>query len=515
MKRLWIGSMAAVFIWMGCGGAKPNQIVSPRNVPSASGAPVIARITDLGDLGPLPSTGTLPAPDSDGVFVVGELVLIEGKDFGKQPTVNIGGRPADALARTGSGSVIARIPPGVPTGRIDVEISHPGGRGAMAMEVRRYGFVVQPGAGKVHVITVDARGRAEPFKVLDIAGARDVAISHDGQVALVAADAAKSGQGGRVAVIAIPASGGPRLIRELVLGTSSAAQVTSIECARRAGMAVAVVTDRDESRLVLFDLEDPRTPARHEPFALSDKGAGTITAVAIWPDGSRLAAVLSPQNLLVPVDIRTPATPRPGALVELVPDARVPLVRDLGLSPTADELWVLAGDHAGSLATGVHPTQLVIVSTAGDPFQVVRKVDITGAGAPMALAIASRESTRTSTAIQSRERRAAIAVATVDRSVFAQSPPDGASADLGQLMRTDLEGQADTIVTDPGIVSSVAMSHDARFLVAAFWRLTSPQGQAEFGVLITAYDGGEPSTLRLSQDAPETPWAPAPVALAP
>ena len=65
---------------------------------AAGGAPKIMRIRDLGQP-QLPAQGAYAVSDSDGVGVIGELLLIEGDALGKQPTVHVGGRAADVLAR--------------------------------------------------------------------------------------------------------------------------------------------------------------------------------------------------------------------------------------------------------------------------------------------------------------------------------------------------------------------------------------------------------------------------------
>jgi hypothetical protein len=512
MKRLFTGVIAWILI--GCGAA-PNEIVAPRKVPSASGAPSIARVTDLGDLGAIPDKGAMPRADTDGVFVVGELVLIEGSDFGKQPTVLIGGRPTSVEARTGNGSIIARIPPEVPTGKADVEVSHPGGRHALAIDIRRHGFAVQPGTDKVHVFTVDRRGVARPAGSIAVTGARDVAMTGDGQIALVAADAGK-GKGARVAVIAVTAAGGPRLVRELRLAQAAAAKIA---CARSGPLGAVA----GKGQVTLLDLRDPRNPAMHKPCAAPDSAAMELS-----PDGAWLAVLDARKNSLLPVDVSKPAAPRPGAVVTVLPEALVPLVRDLAFSPAGDEIWIVSGDNAEAMRAGAHPTQLITIAVDRGVFTVKDKADLSESGAPMAMAVSRRETIASGAAIGSREGRVAIILATVDRGLFAQQPgkpgEPGASApelgqlgQLGQLVRTDLAGQAETLADDPGVITALVLSHDARQVVAMVAR--PGQGGARFGLLVVAPGapgaGSAPSFVELGAGRLEDLALPGSVALSP
>src|SRR5687768_3044141 len=103
----WLAALAA------CGGPGARDVVDMGDVPGSSSRPAISGVIDLGDVGLLPPRGEIPQGDSDKVFIMGELVLIEGDDFGKLPAVRVGGAPVDVVARTGAGGIVARIPPGI------------------------------------------------------------------------------------------------------------------------------------------------------------------------------------------------------------------------------------------------------------------------------------------------------------------------------------------------------------------------------------------------------------------
>src|SRR5688572_23876798 len=147
MRRL-----ALVLVAGACGGGWP-EVIDVRDISAAGGSPQVERVRDLGQI-VMPESGSLPKPDSDGLFVVGELVLIEGDDFGKLPTILVGGRPAGVLARTGGGGIVTRVPDGVPPGKVAVEVSHPRGKSSKEIQVKRYGLVAQSDADRIYVLDV-------------------------------------------------------------------------------------------------------------------------------------------------------------------------------------------------------------------------------------------------------------------------------------------------------------------------------------------------------------------------
>lgn len=507
MKRM--GFIVAAFALQACGGPGARTVVEPRQLDEASGAPSVSNVTDLGDMGLIPAQGNpLPAADSDGVFAVGELVLIEGSDFGKLPTLNIGGRPAEVRARTGSGGIVTRIPAGVPTGEIDVEVSHTQGRGAKGISAVRYGLVVQPGAGVVHVLRFGPKGELSVAGALEVPGARDVAITHDGVAAYVVADAAGEVRSAALTVIALTASGGPKVLRSLRLsGTRGELVATAGRAAR--GIVIG------GGRLTVFDSGNPTSPALYDAVSLPAPfaEAGAPTAAAVHQEGA-LAVVLSAQgNALLPLDISNPAAARLQAPVELLAGERVPLVRDLGFAPKGEELWVVAGDNQTSLIGGQHAPRLIILKVSDGTLALDRAVDLGGVDAPLALAVARRESIGSATAIRSMARRAAIIATSVDRAVLeamrTTGSPDAALAQpqpRGHLARTDLEGKSEQLWRDEVVVTDVELTEDVRYIVSAGSRVTrSADGLGyELGVALTPLAGGPTAFQVLGQGAAGT-----------
>ena len=506
--------VGGLLVITGCGGGAA-QIVPTRQISQAGDSPEITRIVDLGDIS-IPDSGALPPGDSDGVFVVGELVLIQGSSFGRQPTIQIGSRPADAIARMGDGAIIARIPPGVPSGKVKVRVSHSAGASEKTIEVRRYGFVVQPKAPAVHVIRVLAGREAVRQASIGVANTVAGAMSPNGQTALFVVDDG----GGKpwIAIVATSGSGGPKLVHHVKLSGMTSAQ--RIIAARTAPVA-AVVGGRT---ITLLDLSNARNPAPYEPWTLP-KDVEAPVAVAVQPGGKLMALLLPTHNALLPVDISDPAHPRALAPLALAVGQRVPVVRDLVFTPKGDEIWVLSGDTALSLIAGNHPTRLTAVSVDGSSLKVRRSVDIPAAGAVYGLAIAPRERIRGGTALRSLDRVAETIVVAVDRAVWNAARTKqplktllAQSRDLGQLIRTDMEGGGSTLWHAEAVATDAALSHDALWTLAAVNKVVRKGGKATvvFGALVTPIGEGPAEFLKLGELSPGVDLlTPASVVLAP
>src|SRR5690242_1805762 len=113
--------MIALLATAGCATAGFPDVVEVREVSTTFGPPSISRVRDAGDVR-LPQTGAWKG-EPDGVAEPGELLLIEGENFGRLPTVSIGGRATTIVARTDGGGIVARVPTGVPVGNVPVVVS--------------------------------------------------------------------------------------------------------------------------------------------------------------------------------------------------------------------------------------------------------------------------------------------------------------------------------------------------------------------------------------------------------
>lgn len=493
---------------VGCGGAGGRDIVSGRDLPGGTGTPDIERVTDMGELGPLPAKGALPKLDSDGEFFIGELILIEGDDFSKLPTVTVGGKPADAIARTGNGGIICRIPPEIPGGTVKVEVSHPGGKGSADIFVRRYGLAVQSDANMLYFFEISAGGVAEPKGKLEIRGARDVAFSADGSAAYVTADAL-GGELAGYSIITMASGGGPHLTRRVQLGGQTA---PVIRHAARAPVAVVI----HDNKLSILDTRVARVPSVAKTIDLP----GRARSVAIDPDGKLAAVLIAKGNLLLPIDISKPQDARAGEPVPLLPGSTVPLLSDAQFAPDGQELWVVAGDNRDSVVAGARATQIIAVKTGGGAdVRVSRSVEVSGALAPMALAVAKRESIGAAASIRSNRHRAAIVLAAINR-VFIQ-PREGVAlgeiGEVGQLARADLDGNATVLSAERSVFSDADISYDLKWVASATTRVGGESGQSEpdFGVTVVPLAGGEAKYVRLGNATAKNLFVEGSVVLAP
>ncbi|RMH38905.1 MAG: hypothetical protein D6689_18440 [Deltaproteobacteria bacterium] len=478
---------AVVAFAAACGGTAGRYVVPRHAIAAARGAPDVTSVVDLGDLGAIPSEGPLPPADADGRFAVGELVLIAGDDFGKLPTVRIGGRPATVEARVDGGGIVARIPPGVPAGPVRVEVSHAGGRDGMTIRVDRYALVAPPGGGELRVLRDVGDGQLAPVGSLAVQGAVDVAFSPDGQAAYALSTSPPA-----LAVIAPTAAGGPRVVRRL-----------SLPATLRSPRWLAVAADAPVAAVVgasfaaVVDLSDPRTPALYRPFSLRPRPHAVVPrAAAIAPDGRTLVTLVAETNQLRVYDIADPASATVARTIDVLPDAREPLARAMTLSPEGDRAWVVTGDSERTLAAGRHPIQLVALPL-GQGEQPPPPARVAAAGAPLAIA-AARRTAPPGTAIRSAARAALAIVAVVDAGWLpaARRPwRDAGDGGPAAVLRVNLEGEAQPLWASPGPVTAVALSHDARSVVAVYAQ-RAPGGGA-LGVAVVPIAGGDPRTVGL------------------
>lgn len=502
--------LVALFAFAACGGAGGRDIVAPRDISGGGSSPSIARIVDLGDLGAIPASGALPTDAQDGVFVVGELVLIEGSDFGKQPTVAIGGRPTSILARTGNGGIVSRIPAEVPTGTIAVEVSHPGGRSKQEIALSRHVAAVDHGGGSLYVASLDANGAVGAASRIAIPGARSARFVASGEVLLIAVDGSADKEAS-MAVVAMAAKGGPRLERSMSLGVRGTVRFFTM--AARGSHGVVAVGDK----LVFIDASLGRHPAvgRQVP-------AGEVpVAGALSPEGERLAVLFAERNAIIVADVARPLASLVGTRLSLLPLSRVPLMRAVAFSPDGKTAWTVAGDSTESKVAGHHPTALQVVGGTAMAPVLEGAINVAGAMAPVAITAAHRDQTLSAAAIRSMAARTPLLLAT------RASASLDANADylallaigtaLGQVVHADLEGNARVVAEGPYAFGDVAIAHDGAIFAASAQRLRAEQGtlRAEVGLLVGKLEGAAPRFVRLGDGTGNDPFATTSVAIAP
>jgi hypothetical protein len=473
----------------GCGGAVASAghfpaVVQVREIAAASGAPHVTHVLDRGAPTPLPN-GALASAHSDGKFTIGEYVLVEGDDFGKLPTVLIGGRPARVLARTVGGGIVTQVPAGVSAGATKVEVSHPGGRHDLSIQVTRYAVVLDEAAGLVHFLDV-AAADAKPASTVKLAGPGRVRLSNDGAWAYVLG-------GSELAVIALTGEGGPSVVRTLKVKTPAPPVGLAL-----AGNTLVIV---GPTWLQVFLLDQPETTAPYEPVQLPPDVAGvTPIAADLSPDGQKLA-LLTANNAITYYSLARPEAPAQADTVPLLPGKRLPLVRDLRFDG-AGTLWVIAGDSRASLGVGHSSTQLIRLDHDGGPPKVV---DVAGAGPPLAIAPAPRESLKSATTIGDTAGDLPLFVTTMDQKLVAATDAEPAAptvaslAEPGQVVRTDAAGRGGPLKALPGTVAgALALTPDAQLLLATAWSFTG--GASHFGVWISGVGAdAAPRFVELSQ----------------
>lgn len=493
MLRFWICAACL----SGCGGLWP-VIVDDREVDPGSSAPHISRVRDIGTPR-LPDNGAWIGT-GDGVALPGELVLIEGRNLGRLPTVTVGGRGASIVARTDGGGVIIRMPKGVPTGTVDVVVSHPSGRSTAQLVVHRLVVVLHHEV--LHIVEISKTGLGAPVPPLSIPGARDVRLHPDGHVAYVLAK-------NRLVVVDLTAIPAPRIVGEVALRQ----EASRLAASDRATTLVAVGAGQATFLLVKNALH----PSPYVPVNLPHELAGAV-AYALSPDGKSLAALVPDGNRLEILDIEHPATPKAKASLPLLPEARMPLVRDLAWSVDGETIWVVSGTSLKS-HPAVEPMRLCAVRLGvrggeGDDtkLSVWRTQVVLGAGAPLRLAIARGQPLASGTTIRTPPEKAAVFVTAVNDQLFRLDKVAGQPLEVaklwhppqpGMVVRAALDGSGGPLFPLREIPSALDVTPDAQWLVTAVLRVTPNGAQPlglDFGISTAAVFGTPtPVFLRLAK----------------
>ena len=183
MTRPTLFFFAAALVACPHAGGQLPEVVDVRQLSASHGKPEIASIAALGAV-PVPRRGRLAPSHREPSAAIGEVLLLEGSGFGKQPTVSIGGRAAAVLARVEGGGIVTRVPWGIDPGQVEVEVSSGDGRHSRAFPIRRVGLVAT--GRSLWPLRIAADGSVEVGQQIPLPGAEDIAISSDGAAAYVA-----------------------------------------------------------------------------------------------------------------------------------------------------------------------------------------------------------------------------------------------------------------------------------------------------------------------------------------
>ncbi|HZS38647.1 MAG TPA: hypothetical protein VFF06_17570 [Polyangia bacterium] len=496
-----------------CAGSGFPDVIDATHIATSFGAPEIERIRDAGSTR-LPMQGPWRG-ESDGVAAPGELLLIEGGGFGRQPTISIGGRATAIAARTDGGGILVRVPTGAPVGEVEISVSQAKGRARKTFRLRRLAVVVHDDSVRFLEVARDGAKLLPASLALD--GASLVRLSHDGSAAFVLQS--RAARGDQIVALDLGAAGGPRVSMERPLSH----RATALAAAEDAPVFVAV----GEGKLTLFDAAYAPRPAPYPATALPKEFAGA-RAFELSPDGKVLAALVPEGNRLVVADVSQPPSIKFVTAVDLLPAERLPLVTDLAFSSDGETLWVVSGDNAATMPS-VQPTRLTAVrllvdgtnTTGGARARITEKLisvwrtqTVPGASAPLRLAIARGQPLASGTTIRMPPEKAAVFVTALADALFKLGELDlstaaGAKAALklwhppapGMMVRADINGGGGPLFTTPQIMAAVDLTPDAQLVVATSVRVSpAPATDSvvlDFGVTVSPI-WGTPEPLFLS-----------------
>jgi hypothetical protein len=510
--RAWALALGAA-VACGCGTGGFPDVTEVRELSSSFGAPRIGRIRDVGGVR-VPLLGGWKG-ESDGVAGPGELILIEGDNFGRQPTVSIGGRATSIVARTEGGGIVARVPVGVGVGDVEVAVSQPKGRDTRTLKVRRLALVAH--ADQLFVLEVSREGARPLGAPLPIPGARRVQISGDGSAAYVLA----GGPGGdRIVVVDLAAAGGPKVSGERRLKHRAQMLSTADDA--------PVLAALGDGKVTILTLQQPRNPAAYDPTPLP-ASVKPPHAIEVSPDGKLLALLYPEGNKLSLLDLEHPPQVKLITTIDLLPGERLPLVRDLCFSADGETLWIVSGDSADTLPA-LQPTRLTAVRL---PFakeeprsegaqqigsrllSVWRTTSVPGAAAPLRVTVARGQPLASGTTIRMPPEKAAVFVTSLNDALFKLAKIDldsaaGAKAALelwkppqpGMMVRADINGGGGPLFATRELLSAVDLTPDAQLILATAARvsLAPPEGKVvlEFGLIASPIWGSpQPSFLPL------------------
>lgn len=455
---LWV-LVGSLLVSSGCASTWP-QVMDPSDIVSLrEGTPKIARVADLGSPhigkpGPL-------QPSSDGHITVGELLLIEGSGFGKQPTVLCGGRPAEIRWRTDGGGLIVQVPSGVSAGPQPLVVEAGGKRAEATVKIQRLALLLDGPRGLLHALSVSGGGGQPPTvegfgKAVPVQHARSLAVSADGAAAYVLWQGKDRDE---VAIVDLTAPSGPTIRDQRPLKHRAQTIV--------AASTAPVVAFVGESEVTVWDVSEANRPTPWPAATLPAEVRGA-TLFAIDPTGTLLAVGFPDQNEVALLDIkpsRTAVTPKEVARASVLPLSRQPLLADLRFSADGEQLWTLSGEAAKDKAQ--QPTQLVALSVGGKEdggikrtLSVGKPVEVKEAGAPLSLSVGRSRPIASGATIRTVPERSQVVFATAPRD-------DGPKALPGALFRVAEGGQIKSVLSGGQTFPSVDLSPDAGLAIAA------------------------------------------------
>jgi hypothetical protein len=436
--------LVVVACFAGCASTRSNTptIADLRDVARARGIPKIIQVVDLGVMR-LPKKGGFAVPTGDGTATIGELLLIWGKDFGKQPAVTIGSQPSTVLRHVSGGGIVVRVPWGIAAGTVPITIGTLKGKTTRTFPVRRVGVVGDEKG--VTFFSLGAGSTLEKIGQVASAPVRALSLSDNTATAYaVVADKKKL----ELVTYDLTASVPKRLTSDPLPGT----RLIGFARARRTHLSVALT----DTHLVYIDTRHAKTPALYRPHRIPlPLRSRSFKKVALSPDGATLAVLADDRNELLLFDSHIPAKLPAAKAVPLMPDARVPLVADLAFTLDGRSVWVIAGDSKASLASGHRPLMLLNQPVAhATPNGEATRWVLDDARAAVQLIISRSAPTPEGTAIREKTAASAGYVASVPSTWIAGKV---AAATGGRVLRSDVEKTITTLLDENIIPVSLAI----------------------------------------------------------
>ncbi len=477
---------AVVLCLVGACATTTPRIVGVRDISRASSPPTIERVVDLGLARTVDSTLDLGRGDGHGV--IGELLLLRGDDFGKQPTVTIGGQPATVVAHTSSGGVVVRVPWGIDPGVVSIEVENAHGTHQATYPIER--LAVVGGSGRLLLASVSASGECRPGPSIEHRHAERLAVSTTGATALVA-----GGQPPHLTMFDLTASPPARRGTHRLPGT----RVAAVVVASHAPVAAAIT----DTHVVYVDQRSPGNLALYAPLELPAEiqDAGVVGA-AISPRGKRLALVLGKGNQVALLDAGRLTKLSEPRMIEVLPGVPLELLVDVRFAADGGALWVVSGNNSASIAGGNQPTRLSLVRDLDGEPAVSDPIELEGVQVPAAVAMARGEPSPPGTTIRATSARSALFVGGYPRALLKPQGDAKLPRELdGRTARVELGKGATVLGRGSWLVGSVDVAGKTQVMVglAAGWSAGQP---ARLLVSHRAWGKIQPRVLRLA-DGPK------------
>jgi len=322
---------------------------------TASGPPVVERLTDLGGL-PLPELGEIAPIHSDSTLTPGEWIAVRGKNLDASSELLIDGNKVPVAGHLKGGSLLMRLPRGLsPRADHKLEIKTTQGACSRPFTVKSYIVVGDTDAKNIRFVPLSRETELvleHDALEMEVKEGYFHALSADGSLLFVL-QRSKAGEANdedqwspisKIAVVHMGAAQGPKPIGTFTVSTPSSPTALVILDDR----TLALLGERD---LTLLDVSIPEQGRVLSTLALPLPAAEPGKPLAVQYDdlvmvkGRRSAAVLELYgNSLTLINLEDLRAPRVEATLPLLPAGSKPYSIDLAVDPEDPRsLWVLQG----------------------------------------------------------------------------------------------------------------------------------------------------------------------------